>query len=98
MADVKQDESVKKQLEESKARIEESRKQAAERLKGKPTPTQDENDRAALGEHVLEKEDDGSGPELHTRAMEGERPAGYQTRQATAAPRPAQPRPAQPRE
>lgn len=27
-----------------------------------PTPTQDENDRAAEGEHVVIKEDDGSGP------------------------------------
>jgi hypothetical protein len=29
----------------------------------KPTPTQDENDRAALGEHVTEKEPDGSPPD-----------------------------------
>ncbi len=29
----------------------------------KPTPTQEENDRAALGEHVLDKEPDGS-PEV----------------------------------
>ena len=26
----------------------------------KPTPTQDENDRAAMGEHVVDKEHDGS--------------------------------------
>lgn len=35
----------------------------AERTKGKPTPTQDENNRAALGEHVIDKEPDGSNPD-----------------------------------
>jgi len=34
----------------------------------KPTPTQAENDRAALGEHILEHEDDGSGPDPHAEA------------------------------
>jgi hypothetical protein len=29
----------------------------------KPTPTQDENDRAKMGEDVATKEDDGSGPD-----------------------------------
>lgn len=29
-----------------------------------PTPTQEENDLARLGEPVMEKEDDGSGPEI----------------------------------
>lgn len=28
-----------------------------------PTPTQQENDLARLGQHVMEKEDDGSGPD-----------------------------------
>jgi Collagen triple helix repeat (20 copies) len=28
----------------------------------KPTPTQEENDLAAMGEHVKDKEEDGSGP------------------------------------
>jgi hypothetical protein len=99
----KQDEGVKKLMEETKARTEETRKQGAERLsKGKPTPTQEEVDRAALGEHVAEKEDDGSGPEPHTlqaRQMEGDRPSGYSTRQAQAsqsASKPTPPRPAQP--
>jgi hypothetical protein len=32
----------------------------------RPTPTQDENDRAALGEHILAKQDDGSGPPIDT--------------------------------
>ena len=30
----------------------------------KPTPTQDELDRAAMGEHVVEKEYDGSRPDI----------------------------------
>jgi hypothetical protein len=29
----------------------------------KPTPTQEENDRAAMGEHVVDKEPDGSPPD-----------------------------------
>ena len=64
----------------------------AERMKGKPTPTQHENDMAALGQPVFEKEDDGSGPDLGVRSMEGRPAAGYQTRQATAQHRPAPPR------
>jgi len=67
----------------------------------RPTPTQAENDRAALGEHVLEHEDDGSGPDPFAEAnaqaqaraagkhVEAAKPAQpYQTRQAT----PARPR------
>jgi hypothetical protein len=32
----------------------------------RPTPTQDENDRFALGEHILTRQDDGSGPPIDT--------------------------------
>lgn len=46
--------------QELKAR---SQEEYNERMKGKPTPTQEENDRAAMGEHVVEKEDDGSNPD-----------------------------------
>jgi hypothetical protein len=64
-------------------------------MAGKPTPTQDENDRAAKGEYILEHEDDGSGPDPHAEAnaqaqsqshigkqVEAKKPApqGYQTR------------------
>jgi hypothetical protein len=44
-------------------------------MAGRPTPTQAENDRAALGEYVHEHEDDGSGPDpfeeanAHARAQ-----------------------------
>ena len=34
----------------------------------KPTPTQEENDRAARGEHIEKHEDDGSGPDPHAEA------------------------------
>jgi len=37
-----------------------SMKEFEERTQGKPTPTQEENDRAKMGEHVTEKEPDGS--------------------------------------
>ena len=97
-----EDENVKKQLEDSRARTEESRKQAADLLsKGKPTPTQEENDRASLGEHVLEKEDDGSGPEMHTRNLEPAKTGTYATRQQQPAGQPAgrsPPRPTPPKE
>jgi hypothetical protein len=66
----------------------------------KPTPTQEENDRAMEGEHVLQKEADGSPEEPSSveattkkRQMTADKPAGsYQTRQATPAPQ-APPKP-----
>ena len=98
-----QNEAVKKALADDQARTEQSRKEATEKLsKGKPTPTQEENDRAKLGEHVVEKEDDGSGPDPHNKPMDqmqrhgeehrastAEKPSGggYQTRQTRPAPR-----------
>jgi hypothetical protein len=82
------DEAVAKALAESKERVERTRQEAGERLRGKPTPTQDENDRGALGEHVVEKEDDGSGPDYAQRVLEAQRPGGgYQTRETRALPR-----------
>jgi hypothetical protein len=87
MADSK-DDAVHRQLAADRAIVDESNKQFAERARGKPTPTQEENDRAKLGEHVDKKEDDGSGPEMHfvvTRQLSGEdKPAAatYATRQA----------------
>jgi len=61
----------------------------------KPTPTQDENDLAALGSPVLEKEDDGSGPDPHNQPLGAVAPvkraaaaddhaASYKTRDAAA--------------
>lgn len=82
--------AVKEQLaknEEQRKKIVDEAVQRTE--KAKPTPTQEENDRARLGDDVAEKADDGSGPEprfVMTRAEEKHteaRPAaaGYQTRQ-----------------
>ena len=65
----------------------------------KPSPTQEENDKAAMGEHVFNKEPDGSeldvnampaAPAAETRQMEAKPAApatGYQTRQARPAAR-----------
>jgi hypothetical protein len=69
----------------------------------KPTPTQDENDRAAMGEHVVDKEPDGSELEASVpppaeepkrkqmEAKPGTPSAGYQTRTVAPAPTPAKP-------
>jgi hypothetical protein len=83
-----------KQEDPGKALKEKSLQEFAERTKGKPTPTQDELDRANLGEHILEHEADGGDPDdnavaakKHAEAKPGG--AAYQTRQAQ--PRPKQP-------
>jgi hypothetical protein len=83
MAESTLSEAGKKALAEGKEARERSMAEYAERMKGKPTPTQDENDRGAVGESILEHEADGSTEEKHLEARPG---AGYQTRQATAAP------------
>jgi hypothetical protein len=84
-------ESSKKELERGRQAREKSLEQYSERTKGKPTPTQEENDRAALGEHIPQKEYDGSGPDPYeqerpnaygvTRATEAQPAGTYQTRQ-----------------
>jgi hypothetical protein len=57
--------------------------EAAQKLK--PTPTQLENDLAALGVDVPEKEPDGSGPTVITRTVVANRPLGaYETRAVAA--------------
>lgn len=80
-------EAAKKQLAADREVSEKSRAEFAERMKGKPTPTQEENDLAILGSPVIEKEDDGSGPDPNfmPRHLEGGKPGAYQTRQTTAA-------------
>ena len=59
-----------------------------EMLKGKATPTQEELDMANLGAHILEHDDDGSGPEdFQARQLEADKtagkPAAYQTKEAS---------------
>jgi hypothetical protein len=102
MAEDQNEAGRKRALEQGKEIREKSMREYEERTTGaKPTPTQEENDRAAMGEHVVEKESDGSpeeGPTAGTQTRHSEaRPGGdYQTRAAKPA-QPAQPRPAQPR-
>ena len=80
------DENTKKIIEQEKARADKVRAASKERLKGKPTPTQDENDRAACGEYIAQHEDDGSGPDP-TSPEHPDHPqhAELKQRQATAA-------------
>jgi hypothetical protein len=86
MAEEKRDDPGKALKEKSMAEF-------AKRTKGKPTPTQDELDRANLGEHITEHEADGAElEEVAAKQLEA-KPAsggGYQTRQATPQPRKAE--------
>ena len=81
-----QEEAAKKHLADERAAREKAQGEHRERMaKAKPTPTQEEADLAALGVHVTEHEDDGSGPDPNqpqTRQSEPRRPGsgGYQTR------------------
>ena len=54
------DENAQRRLDAQKAATAKSKEEFAARTKGRPTPTQDELNRINLGEHVLEKEPDGS--------------------------------------
>lgn len=78
---------VNEELASGRVAREKSMRQFSEQTKGKPTPTQEENDRAVAGEHILEHEADGSDPDVNevartTRQMEAKPGGGYQTRQA----------------
>ena len=77
---------ARERLEQDRAILKASREQFVERTKGKPTPTQEENDLAACGAHIDEHEDDGSGPDTYNpRYLEGGKPAGsYETRHMQA--------------
>jgi hypothetical protein len=61
MAD--QEAAAKKAVEDSAAAQARMVADAEERQNSQPTPTQEENDLAKSGAHVMEKEDDGSGPD-----------------------------------
>jgi hypothetical protein len=98
--------NARKQLAENRKEIDRMKGDYKERSKGRPTPTQEENDMAALGAHIHKHEDDGSGPDPYTTRHIEARPGGdYRTRDSTAGPahrdttarRPAPPAPA-PRE
>jgi hypothetical protein len=88
LADDPQTENAKKVYEQEKKATEKTRSEYARLSKGKPTPTQEENDLANLGAHILEHEEDGSDPDPNvtsTRHMEADRsqhkPQNYATRQ-----------------
>jgi hypothetical protein len=76
--------AAKKQFAEDKAARAKQDEQRERNMKGKPTPTQEENDLAVLGAHITEHEDDGSGPDPNqTKQIEPDKqPArgGYATR------------------
>ena len=75
-----------KQVEDpGKAAREKSTQEFNERMKGKPTPTQEENDRAALGEHITQHEPDGS-PEEETVRLT---PTGHRQEQSQGQSNPA---------
>jgi hypothetical protein len=90
MSDPELSEAGKRELEAGKAAKAQSLAEFAERTKGKPTPTQEENDRAALGEHIVEHEADGAEPDpggMTNKQLEAGRGGGtYQTRQSQAQP------------
>ena len=80
--------AIKEQLAKDAEARKKSNEEAAKRMEAsKPTPSQEENDRARLGDDVSKKEDDGSGPEVKlvmTRQVEADKPGqgqAYQTRQ-----------------
>lgn len=85
LADNAQTEAAKKAVADDKKLADKSRAEFAERSKGKPTPTQEENDLAMHGAHILEHEPDGSDPDPNVQAKNleaGHAPArGYETRQ-----------------
>jgi hypothetical protein len=70
MADTKTDARQAEDKKRLAAEREAREKAARERKRGRPTPTQDEADLAALGHH----------PELSPDGSEEEKPAGHQTR------------------
>jgi hypothetical protein len=83
-------ENVKKQLETDRKASDKSRAEFAARSKGKPTPTQEENNIVALGGHILEHEPDGSDPDpnvAQNKSMEAashSKPQSYSTRSTKA--------------
>ena len=82
--DSAQAEQAKKQLAEERKVQERTRAEYNERMKGRPTPTQEENDLAALGAHIMTRDDDGSGPDPFNRHIQAGPPGSYHTRHMTA--------------
>lgn len=80
--------AAKKKLADDRAVREKAQAEQNEKMaKSKPTPTQEENDRAAMGEHIAEHEADGSPPDPHAQPADA-KPGGTRS--------PPQPHQAQP--
>lgn len=87
MSEPELSEFAKAELEAGRAAKAESLRVFGERTKGRPTPTQEENDEAALGKHIMEHSADGSDPdpsEVQRRHLEAGPGGGYTTRQSQA--------------
>jgi hypothetical protein len=90
-------EAAAKQLAEERKLLARSHEEYAARMKGRPTPSQEENDLAMLGAHFAEHEPDGADPDPFlqptpvAKQLDPAKPAGggYQTRQVTAKPQAA---------
>ncbi len=78
----KANEQAKKTVAEGKETRSLQDAQRAAVAKGKPTPTQEENDLAVSGGYP-ELEDDGSGPDTAQQRAQDAGKGGYQTRQST---------------
>jgi hypothetical protein len=86
MTDTEHATAAKKKLAEDRAARDKASKEAAKTAsETKPTPTQEENDLAAMGVPVAEHEADGSGPDPNVpqaKQMEaGKTKPAYATRQ-----------------
>jgi len=80
--------AAKKQAADEKAARDKKQAEQRTAATGKPTPTQEENDRRALGEAFPEHEPDGSGPDPYAARQVEAKPGGggYQTRAQTPQP------------
>jgi hypothetical protein len=79
----KANENARKTLAAEREITDRSRAEFVEKTRGRPTPTQEENDLAMLGGTFVEHEDDGSGPDPNiVKSLEGRPAAPYQTRAA----------------
>jgi hypothetical protein len=88
MTDNEQTTAAKKRLADERAARDKANEAQAKTASGiKPTPTQEENDLAALGVHLMEHEHDGSADpnEPQTKQAEAGKRGSYQTRNTTPA-------------
>jgi hypothetical protein len=85
VTDTEQTTAAKKKIADERAARDKANEQQAKTAGAtKPTPTQEENDLAAMGVHVLEHEHDGSPePEAQTKQAEAGKRGNYQTRTAS---------------